>query len=273
MHRSPRALTLIEILVVIAIIGILVAVIGLVGQHVKNSGKRDLTRSTMDTVMAAIDEYHAGAAVVAFVQPAGWPFPPNDPNMTNVAQPAPQASAQVPPYELSLNPFPNTTQDDYYLGGLPSFFEMPPATAPVVPANQSPQALLSIEGLSVMLQLPYASAAGPNPRLDVEAKDRIDKLLGRLPDGAKVNRHANTELYRPRWPVDVNKAFVEAIQIRDAWGHALRYRYYTYRNNGRPFLWSAGPDGQFAPDPNRVGDASVDPNGYGKDDIFSDRKD
>lgn len=255
-----RAMTLIEILVVIGIIAILISVIGLVGRSVREKGKRELTRSIMDGVMAAVDEFQIASKPWAVpgihVTSSGWPKLPNAVARTNVAEPPPVNGDREDPYEPSNNPSNSMTQEDYYLGTDDrAFLELtpPPVTPTSVWVSAGDHVIRSDEGLYVLLaEVPGAKS-----------------LLDRLPESAK-RRGTVSQVARPRGS---SLQGVDPLEIIDAWGNPLRYRGYTYRNNGRPFLWSAGPDGKFAPDSNRVGDAVADPNGYGADDIFSDRKD
>ncbi len=266
-HSSlARAVTLVEILVVVAIIGVLLAAIGLVGSRLREKGKRDLTRGTMATLTLAIDEFQQaanGLGTGGWIEANGWPSPPNDPHRTNTAEPPPAPDVHERPYEPSQTTHAPPTQDDFYLGYPDSIFEVPPAASPTMPAHR---VVRSIEGLYVILQFPYG---GSSFVVNGEARDKIRAILRRLPQGATVNAHG-AMLFRPHVPTrdQATAPFVEALQVLDAWQQPLRYRYYTYRNNGRPFLWSAGPDGRFAADPNRV-----DQDPVGADDIFSDKKD
>ncbi|MGB9626019.1 MAG: type II secretion system protein [Phycisphaerae bacterium] len=262
--------TLIEILVVVGIIGILVAVIGLVGHAVKEKGKRELTRSIMDTLMTAIEEFHTGATPCT-THPGGWPLAPNDPTRTawNLPNPPGPPGPRDVPYEPSDAMHSPATAEDFYLGQDESRLEAVPP--PITPRPINDGEVRSIEGLWVFLQYPFVQTTS-GWRLNTEARERIAKILATLGDDAKTNAHKGTT-YRPRPTMVSCLPFVDAMQVLDAWKNPLRYRYYTYRNNNRPFLWSAGPDGKFAPDPNRVGDPTVDPNGWGNDDIFSDRRD
>jgi len=258
--RLSRGVTLIEILVVVGIIGILVAVIGLVGHTVKEKGKRELTRSIMDTLMSAIEEFHTATGQ--------WPLPANDPNRTAWNNPTPQTANDVP-YEPGepLNLGHNNTRayDDYYLGLPATFFQVPPETSPGYIGDHT---ITSIEGLLLCLDAPWQGPFSAS-RLDTDTRARIRAILAKLPPDAKAKRHPEiVQRYRSSVNPNISAEFVDAMQVLDAWGTPLRYRYYTYRNNGRPFLWSAGPDKKFAADPNRT---ENDPNG--KDDIFSDRKD
>jgi len=281
-HRS--GVTLLEILVVVGIIGILVAVIGLVGHSVREKGRRELTRSIMDTLMSAIEEFHG---VVPRNPPFlysydGWPFPPNDPNRTawNVPPPPPPPGQPYEPSDEAHNPdtCDPATGREFYLtappGGSAAFFVSLPSASPQTVPNKTIQ---SIEGLWIGLQFPITTAGG-SPRVDTTAKANIAKILGKIPEDLRVSIHGGPNeryitLATPMIGPLRDDMFVNAIAVLDAWKTPLRYRYYTYRNNNRPFLWSAGPDKKFAPDPNRIGDPSIDPNGYGNDDIFSDRKD
>jgi len=263
--RLSRGVTLIEILVVVGIIGILVAVIGLVGHTVKEKGKRELTRSIMDTLMSAIEEFHSGATP-CFVHPGGWPLAANDPTRTawNLPNPPGPPGPRDVPYEPSDVAHNPATAEDFYLGQNEARIEAaPPPTSPR-PIND--KEIRSIEGLWVFLQYPFVQTSS-GWRLNTETRERVLKILASLGNDSKDNAHRGVT-YRPRPTMVPDQPFVDAMQVLDAWGTPLRYRYYTYRNNGRPFLWSAGPDKKFAADPNRT---ENDPNG--KDDIFSDRKD
>jgi len=234
-------LTLVEILVVVAIIAVLLSVIGLVGSGVRERGKVDLTRQYMDILITAMDEYRS-----AFGQ---WPEPPNDPELT---ADSPPAGLDDRPYEPSNHP---TTKEDYYLGGSEAVFVTPPETNPV---NVDRKTITSIEGLYVQLR--------------TCRQTDVRTILARLPQKALARRAEHPAGFAVRPGSGIGSLytgeFVDPMQVLDGWGKALRWRHYVYRNNGRPFLWSAGPNGEFAPDPNRP---ESDPRG--RDDIFSDRKD
>jgi len=202
---TARGMSLVEILVVIAIIGILVAAVGLIGRRVGQGGQVKLTRQYMQILTSAIDEFHGDTG--------NWPAPPNAPDKT-----APDAG--TPHY----NP-----PDDLYLA---SAF-----------ATQPPRRLSSIEGMYAQLTWNPKSAS----------------ILRRVPQAATASPDFRTQVMSPAG------LWTDALLIIDAWRVPMRYRGYTYRNNGRPFLWSAGPDGRFATDPNRPEATG------GQDDIFSDR--
>lgn len=237
-------LTLVEILVVVAIIAVLLSVIGLVGSGIRERGKTDLTRQYMDILTTAMDEYRS-----AFGR---WPVPANNPTLT---ADSPPAGPDDVPYEPSLNH--PSTEEDYYLGGSEARFVTPPEANP---ANVPAHTITSIEGLYVQLR--------------TCRQTDVRTILARLPQKALARRAEHPAGFAVRPGPQIGDLtpftgeFVDPMQVLDGWGRALRWRYYVYRNNDRPFLWSAGPDGKFARDPNQPED---DPNG--RDDIFSDRKD
>lgn len=231
----PRpGLTLVEILVVVAIIGILIAAVGLAGSHFREKGKRELTRQVMESVTNAIDEFRQAPPKPVRLE-NGWPIAPNWPNLppsgdwrpVETLDPAVDLS-----YPTAASPLPAGT-----LFEANAVFDHP---------------VRSIEGLHVYLgSVPGAKA-----------------LLDKLPPSALRNLHAEEGEVHTVRPAGSNLPFTDPFSIVDGWKNPMRYRRYDYRNNGRPILWSAGPDGKFAADPNNP---QADPNG--RDDMFSDRND
>lgn len=231
-------MTLVEILVVVAIIAVLISVVAMVGVGIRDKGKIELTQQTMKTLVDAIDEYKTATKV--FSGPTideGWPSPPNSPVIPATGDPAGRP----------IDRFPGPVEEqDLYLppSELTCLFQY-------AGTSGARTRLLSIEGLYVYLSLVPTS------------KTLLDKVPGSL-----TTRHTDLGniVVRPKgWPGQG----VTPVAVLDAWKNPLRYRRYAYRNNGRPFLWSAGPDGKFAPNPL---DLSNDPEGVGKDDLFSDQK-
>ncbi len=266
-----RGMTLVEILVVIAIIAILLAAVGLVGSRVGDTRKRKLTRHHMDTLTLAMDAFAdaAQAGTLPHRLLNRWPAPPNGfnktaPNTPPCIAPPPRCAPYEPSQPVGAEPV-GDTEDDYYLGGAESYFEVlePPSATPA--ASTRDKTVRSIEGFCAFIQLVPESQA----------------VLGRLPENAKRNAVAENPKRdpRPMFRLRPNSqsggafnasdlAFVDPIQVLDAWKQPMRYRAYAYRNNQRPFFWSAGPDGKFGADPNRT-----DSDPQGQDDIFSDKGD
>lgn len=242
---------MVEILVVVAIIAILIAAVGLVGTAVRERGRDKLTRQTMATVMAAIEDYRAKRREYPpcpnHTQKVQW----NDSNYPNppVIIPYEPADDRDPLTGRTRDPAYADNQYEYYLGRPHSIFYLNQDY--LTTANMLPdRSILSSEGLYVLLNTV------------VDAKT----VLGKLPQGAALVRRAGCPYPQAfPWGWDGSTG-IDVLMIVDGWKRPMRYRRYEYRNNGVPFLWSAGPDGKFARDPNRV---EGDPDGA--DDIFSDK--
>lgn len=220
-----RGVTLIEIMVVVAILAILLGIVIYISGNISDSAKIDQTKQIMETLTSTIEAYRDATGY--------WPptntdprYCPNPPDCKwNVGQ--------------LYGPEQNPRDDRYHSGSVcedndggcinqrgDGVFQIEYGKGD---ADDSNWVVESIEGLHYYLRHEPASKS----MLSKVPEDRIKTKT------VKVGGIEQPQLIRKRTePHPKETSFV----IVDPWDNNLRYRVDENTNNFVPFFWSAGPD-------------------------------
>jgi len=224
-----NAFTLVELIVVIAVLGILAAILLPVAGRIIDSNRASQTRQTMGVLAAAIDRFVLERPLAA------------DPG---------DSKRGVDPPSQRYGPYP---PDGYSPAVLQHYIAGAHPSEPVVrvgtsgqPTSETPvDDFRSIEGLYLYLS-----------RLSSRAKE----VLERLPDGVLTNQDRCPSGPCPDALQLVTGERIPLVEVADGWGRPLRYSVWEEAPQGAPAgsgrfryrLTSAGPDGDFDRDEDNV---------------------
>jgi prepilin-type N-terminal cleavage/methylation domain-containing protein len=215
-----RGVTLLEIMVVVAILAILLGIVVYISGNMSDSAKIDQTKQMMETLVTAIVEYRDLAGNYPPPPSHPWAYHTN-PIAINFDPGKPYGPKPPAPYAY----YTATTFDDLKqpADGI-SMFQIGYQRNQ---QNSDIYLVESIEGLVCMLRTEPATKA-------ILGKVAEEAFQTKMADGGA---HAQTIRHRSQPPV-LNTSHV----IIDPWGNNLRYTRHKNENNNVPYFMSAGPD-------------------------------
>ncbi|MHC4573633.1 MAG: type II secretion system protein [Planctomycetota bacterium] len=215
-RRYKAGVTLVEMLVVVAIVGLLVAMVVGLGARSENQARVQLARNTIAIVAAALRQFHD----------YGYTYNP---------------TGDFTQFRFPLDCNDNPDPADRLVETLLDEFQLQPGQVGVVPLGVGP--IQHLPEYSGSEGLYFFLSRVPECRTTLERLERIDKsLITALDDdGCGMQLRIGTRVY-------------PLMRIIDPWGTTLIYDYYDEtqpepaRYNSRrsfPVIISAGPDRWF----------------------------
>jgi len=239
--------TLVELVIVFAIIAVLVGVITVASVKAREAAKVKQTKAVMEAAMMALAEYR-------LANPNELPPQPVDPD--DKQTPSDPFITELPPgtdeFRLDFFREPSDTRDDFDEGPSDNPREKPAegATPIGMEAYSVDPDTLKPDGKRIYgIQAFYYAlvrepdskrALGKIPSGNLVNPDKISPAMGFQYAGrmmATDDPNAPPEKFRP--------TVTEVLVLVDAWGRPMYYDADVTANNDEPGLLSAGPDGKF----------------------------